>query len=184
MKNGINLDIELFVINTSDKNKYTNIDFQNLKKVLESKYKTPTAYELMEEKISTNKIVNNINSSHILNNNIATNINNIKNEKNINNNSDNYNFNSNSNSNESNIEQEINKYKKESDKMKFKSNILNRISRSKNCGRGKSEFDILIIPFIIMVNIILIILKLKNNVQFKNVMYAPVYNIEKEKNLK
>ena len=45
------LDIELFVINTSGENNYTEHNFENLKTMLEFKFRNPTKYETIENEI-------------------------------------------------------------------------------------------------------------------------------------
>ena len=60
LRKKINLNIELFVINTSDKNKYGKNDFKNLKIALEFKFNKATPYEINNEQISPNFINNNI----------------------------------------------------------------------------------------------------------------------------
>ena len=42
------LNIELFVINTSGENNYSVNDFDNMKNILEEKYRNPTKYEILE----------------------------------------------------------------------------------------------------------------------------------------
>ena len=46
LKKRIDLDVELFVINTSGENNYSSVDFKNLKKILEYKFVNPTEYEI------------------------------------------------------------------------------------------------------------------------------------------
>ena len=58
LKKRINLDIELFVINTSGENKYSDKDFQNLKMTLESKFNKQTPYERIDIRILIKKTIN------------------------------------------------------------------------------------------------------------------------------
>ena len=60
LRKKINLNIELFVINTSDKNKYGKNDYKNLKITLEFKFNKASPYEINNEQISPNFINNNI----------------------------------------------------------------------------------------------------------------------------
>ena len=60
LRKKINLNIELFVINTSDKNKYGKNDYKNLKITLEFKFNKAIPYEINNEQISPNFINNNI----------------------------------------------------------------------------------------------------------------------------
>ena len=57
LKKDVDLDIELFVINTSGENNYTDIDFQNLKKALESKFGEAIPYEIVYDTILKNIII-------------------------------------------------------------------------------------------------------------------------------
>jgi len=50
LKKRIDLNFELFVINTSGENKYNNSEFQNLKNILENKFNKPTPYEIVTHK--------------------------------------------------------------------------------------------------------------------------------------
>ena len=61
LRKKFDLNIELFVINTSGENKYNDNDFANLKKCLEMKYNIPTPFELEGQQISDNKDNNDIN---------------------------------------------------------------------------------------------------------------------------
>ena len=60
LRKKINLNIELFVINTSDKNKYGKNDYKNLKITLEFKFSKAIPYEINNEQNSQNFINNNI----------------------------------------------------------------------------------------------------------------------------
>ena len=58
MKKKIDLDVELFVINTSGENKYNNLDFHLLQKKLEAKFSNPTPYEIVAYKATTKEVFN------------------------------------------------------------------------------------------------------------------------------
>ena len=58
LKKRIDLNFELFVINTSGENKYNNSEFQNLQKILEYKFSKPTPYEIVAHKNITVQVFN------------------------------------------------------------------------------------------------------------------------------
>ena len=58
LRKSYNLDIELFVINTSGDINYTQDDFENLKNALKQKFPNPTQYEL-DDRLLSQKIINN-----------------------------------------------------------------------------------------------------------------------------
>ena len=60
LRKKFDLNIELFVINTSGENKYNDNDFANLKKNLEIKFDKPTPFEIEGTQISENKYANDI----------------------------------------------------------------------------------------------------------------------------
>ena len=86
------LDYDLFVINTSGENRYTQNEFINLKKTLEKKFNKPSPCEIIEEKIENSKNDNKTNN--------YSNLTNIANKTNI--------INKTNNNNKTNINNEIN----------------------------------------------------------------------------
>jgi len=64
LKKKVNLDVELFVINTSGGDRYKESDFLRLKKILESKFNQSTPYEIIDNpNIKKDNNVNNLNSN-------------------------------------------------------------------------------------------------------------------------
>ena len=72
LKKKVNLDVELFVINTSGGDRYKESDFLRLKKILESKFNQSTPYEIIDnQNIKEDNNVKNFNSN--INKNVITN---------------------------------------------------------------------------------------------------------------
>jgi len=197
LRKNIDLNIELFVINTSGEDKYNENDFQNLKIVLENKFNKPTPYEINDEKIIINNNinlisnysnrlnVNNIQDLFKMNNtnsylkNIGTNISNKNKSKNISNN--NYAINS-------NLNQSIKKYGSKNNKKKLKVDYLEKTmaltsSKKYEINKNNNFIPILILTTIIIfiIIIILLILKLYKGKFSKSSNYSSINNEESEK---
>ena len=167
LRKGIDLDIELFVINTSGENKYTNIDFQNLKNVLENKFSKPILYEIVEGQFSENRIINTtinfFNASNIILDRNIFNAKNIINKDLVNKiNISNYN-------NNSNIYNIILKKKKKRKNDKY---IIEN---------GKMTNWIFMLSLLFFVFIILLFIKLYKHFYNKGSNYKSINGKEKEK---
>ena len=176
LKKNTNLDVELFVINTSGENKYSRNDFENLKKILESKFNKSTPYEIVINKniYENNMQIKNksVNIKNIINNNISNTFKLDNNSKNI----------------LLNYEKEIEKYKKENNEMKQKIENLKKqineltLEKDDSTRKNNNYLIIFIFPFIgIIIIIFLFILKYCNINYIKHSKYLSINDKEKEK---
>ena len=168
LRKNVNLNIELFVINTSGEDKYNDTDFKNLKIVLENKFSRPTPYEINEEKIIINDNINLI--SNCSN---KSSIDNIQKILNINNSNSYIDFVSNDNTNITNrnkftslsnnkyiINSDLNQLNKRYETKKIKKKIrIDYLEKTRIALTSKNKYENnKIIPILILSIIIIIIL--------------------------